>query len=61
MGLTILSSSCVECFEIWNPQGMAWPVMGLFVYLKNCNILVSVGDTLLCLVDANLYRVLISP
>ena len=29
VGLTILPPSCADCLEIWHPQGLSRPVMGL--------------------------------
>jgi len=33
VGLTTLPPSCAECLEIWNPQGLSRPVMGLLYLL----------------------------
>ena len=48
MGLTTLPPSCADCLEIWNPQVLSRPVMGLlylylylyiYIYLFMCSML----------------------
>jgi hypothetical protein len=34
VGLTTLRPSCADCLEIWNPQGLSRPVMGLLYLLQ---------------------------
>ena len=33
VGLTNLPPSCADCLEIWDPQGLSRPVMGLLYLL----------------------------
>jgi hypothetical protein len=53
VGLTTLPPSCADCLEIWKPQGLSRPVMGLlYLYLiyssTQCINIIGKGNKLMC-------------
>ena len=41
IGLTTLPPSCANCLEIWEPQGLSWPVVGLLYLYQTTRCHVS--------------------